>query len=57
MLLFQQRMTNPEEWDEQKITTFFKLPPESAKNLMKYYSDFNVQTAPQLPEPLEDITV
>jgi NADH:ubiquinone oxidoreductase subunit E len=45
-------MTNPDEWNEEKIATYFKLPSNSVENLIKYYSDFNVQEAPKIPEPL-----
>ena len=55
-LLFQQRMANPDEWSEKKIASHFKLPSNSVENLLKYYSDFNVQEAPKIPEPLADIT-
>jgi hypothetical protein len=40
-------MTNPGEWNEEKIATYFKLPSNSVENLIKYYSDFNVHEAPK----------
>ena len=55
-LLFRQRMLNPKEWSNEKIAAYFQLPSNSVENLLKYYSDFNVQESQKIPEPLADIT-
>ena len=39
-----------------KIATQFKLSANSVKSLLKYCSDFNVQVAPKIQKPLEEIT-
>ena len=54
--LFQKRLAKPEEWSAEKIASHFQLPLNSVENLLKYYSDFNVQEAPKIPEPLAEIT-
>ena len=54
--LFQQRMAEPNEWNTDKIASHFQLTSNSVENLLKYYSDFNVQEAPKIPEPLAEIT-
>lgn len=54
--LFQQRMSDPNQWTNEKIATYFQLPSHSVENLLKFYSDFNVQETPKIPEPLADIT-
>ena len=54
--LFQQRLAKREEWSAEKIASHFHLPLNSVENLLKYHSNFNVQEAPKIPEPLAEIT-
>ena len=49
--IFTKRATNASEWTEQKIATEYKISPEDAKNLVKYFGSYRVVGALEKAAP------